>query len=308
MAAPIVSGAAALVKSLYPDWYASRIKNQLIRTADPVVVHEDAYREKMGGGRLNIASALTESISPASFEVLATQPGQVTTVFIVTASSTRIIEPFGAKDVRGARVAIGDMDENGEPEIAIVPASGIRADVVIYASDGSERNRMVLPGGLIDGALITPVAGGYVAADADGGSAWGIDAGTAIHTFYPYESHYANGVDLLTIQNAAAFAPRNGGGRLVISDVYGRQLVSAFPFGTEPDGRWSLARMDALDGSFIVLSGPVGSKRVGVEVIGQLGWTPVSFDQLSASRITLSSGMRTDDPFAQSYGTWSNAN
>jgi hypothetical protein len=306
LATPIVSGAAALLKSVHPDWHPARLKSQLMQTTDPIKVHEEAYRGKMGSGRLNIGSALTKNILPPSFEVRATQPGHVTTVSIVTASSTKVIYPFGERDVRGAHVAIGDMDENGEPEIAVVPASGRGADFVLYASDGSEYARLVLSDGLIDGGLVTAVSGGYVAADADGGAAWGIDAYLTIRPFYPYEERYTNGVDLLTVQHAAAFAPRHGGGRLVISNVYGEQLVSAFPFGTEPDGRWSLARMDAADGSFIVLSGPMGNKRVSVEAMGQLGWEPVSFDQLSASHITLSSGMRTQDPFTQSYGNWTN--
>lgn len=304
LATPIVSGAAALLKSAHPDWLPSRLKSQLLQTADPVAVHDEAYRGKMGSGRLNIGSALTEEVLPSSFGIHATQPGRPTVVLIIAPSSTKTIYPFGEDDVRGAYATIGDMDENGEPEIAVVPASGHDADFVLYASDGSEYARLVLSDRLADGALVTAVSGGYVVADADGGTAWGIDATRTIRTFYPYEEHYANGLDLITVQHAAAFAPRHGGGRLVISNVYGEQLVSAFPFGTEPDGRWSLARMDATDGSFIVLSGPMGNKRVSVEAMGQLGWEPVSFDQLSASRITLSSGMRTQDPLIQSYGNW----
>jgi hypothetical protein len=175
---------------------------------------------------------------------------------------------------------------------------------LIIKSNGDELARISLPGSFINGGLVTAVDGGFVVADADGGTAWGIDSQLAVRMFYPYELQYQNGVDLLTIQHQAAFAPRNGGGRLVISDVHGAQLVSAFPFGLEADGRWSLARMDASDGSFIVFSGPSGSKRIGVNVIGQLGWESVSFEALSVAKITLSSGKRTQDPMIQSYGTW----
>ncbi|MCW1892114.1 MAG: S8 family serine peptidase [Candidatus Uhrbacteria bacterium] len=304
LAAPLVSGAAALLKSMHPDWSPLRMKKQLMQTADPIMVAEEAYRGKMGSGRLNVGSALTVELLPESFDVLAAQRGSTTVVSLVS-SSTQVIYPFGKEDVRGAHAAIGDKENDGEPEIAVVPASGTSADFVLYASDGNELARLALPGLLVDGATVASVAGGYVVADANGGAAWGIDADLVIRRFYPYEAHYTNGLDLLTVQHAAAFAPRQGGGRLVISDVRGKQLVSAFPFGTEPDGRWSLARMDASDGSFIVFSGPMGNKRVSVEAMGQLGWTPVSFDDLSVSRITLSSGMRTQDPMIQSYGTWS---
>lgn len=57
MAAPIVSGAAALVFSLHPTFNPEQVKNILRLSADPV--HETGLAQgKMGAGRLNIANAL----------------------------------------------------------------------------------------------------------------------------------------------------------------------------------------------------------------------------------------------------------
>lgn len=57
MAAPIVSGSAALILSLHPTLKPEQVKNILRLSADPV--HETGLAQgKMGAGRLNIASAL----------------------------------------------------------------------------------------------------------------------------------------------------------------------------------------------------------------------------------------------------------
>ena len=57
MAAPVVAGAAALVKAVHPDWDGSQIKDQLMRTVDPL----SSLKSKVkSGGRLNIGRALTE--------------------------------------------------------------------------------------------------------------------------------------------------------------------------------------------------------------------------------------------------------
>jgi subtilisin family serine protease len=59
-AAPLVSGAAALVKSLRPEWTAKQIYQRLVSTSDPV---EDMQREEvrggLGHGRLNVERAVS---------------------------------------------------------------------------------------------------------------------------------------------------------------------------------------------------------------------------------------------------------
>ncbi|RZA27444.1 MAG: hypothetical protein EOP10_00035 [Proteobacteria bacterium] len=57
MAAPIVAGAAGLLKSQHPDWTGEQIKAQLIKTVDPI---PSMKTKLLSGGRLNIGRALTE--------------------------------------------------------------------------------------------------------------------------------------------------------------------------------------------------------------------------------------------------------
>lgn len=58
-AAPLVSGTAALIKSLRPQWTAQRIYQRIVSTADPI---EDMQRPEvrggLGSGRLNVERAL----------------------------------------------------------------------------------------------------------------------------------------------------------------------------------------------------------------------------------------------------------
>ncbi|WP_224997613.1 S8 family serine peptidase [Cesiribacter sp. SM1] len=60
-AAPIVSGAAALVKTVYPDFNGAQIGEVLRTTADPAFNSRlgSTYKDKMGRGRLDVERALT---------------------------------------------------------------------------------------------------------------------------------------------------------------------------------------------------------------------------------------------------------
>ncbi|KAA3620192.1 MAG: T9SS C-terminal target domain-containing protein [Calditrichaeota bacterium] len=59
MAAPIVAGIAALVKTKNPDWSPAQIKEQLRQSADWVDFTSTAARDKLAKGRVNALTALT---------------------------------------------------------------------------------------------------------------------------------------------------------------------------------------------------------------------------------------------------------
>ena len=66
-AAPLVAGAAALVRARFPRWRAEQVMQQLRLSADDIYAVGDnrAYSEKLGRGRLNVARALQPLSSPA---------------------------------------------------------------------------------------------------------------------------------------------------------------------------------------------------------------------------------------------------
>lgn len=58
MAAPLVSGAAALLLSQYPDLSPEDIRNILKLSVDPIKVRSSSMADKVGAGRLNVERAL----------------------------------------------------------------------------------------------------------------------------------------------------------------------------------------------------------------------------------------------------------
>ncbi len=68
MATPIVSGAAALLKSLHPDWSSDQIRTQLILTSDPIDNLNPGYEDSLGHGRLNLYRALADQIAGFGIE------------------------------------------------------------------------------------------------------------------------------------------------------------------------------------------------------------------------------------------------
>ncbi|RJP76698.1 MAG: T9SS C-terminal target domain-containing protein [Candidatus Zixiibacteriota bacterium] len=58
MATPVAAGAAALVKSLRPDWNSDQVGQWLAQTADNIDLQNPGYAGMLGGGRLNLARAV----------------------------------------------------------------------------------------------------------------------------------------------------------------------------------------------------------------------------------------------------------
>jgi len=67
MAAPLVSGCAALLRSYFPDMNATQIIEQIIVTTDPIdeIPGNVTYTGLLGSGRINLFRALTETWHPS---------------------------------------------------------------------------------------------------------------------------------------------------------------------------------------------------------------------------------------------------
>jgi subtilisin family serine protease len=227
LATPLVSGTAALLKSLRPDWGGVELREWLAANTTPIDHLQDpAFRFRLGRGRLDIGAAIQNvpggvvpeaSSSPASSDMRA-----------VTAAD---ILMKGLASGRGIRVAVGD---------------------------------------------------GFVVADTAGGRAWGVAANGTVTPFFPYGTAYRAGLDVVAVPGGAAFAPRGGGGHVVVMDVAGVRLASLFPFGKEVRGRWDVAVLPATgdDPAELVMSGPFGSKAVLLSHIHADGWRDISLAEL----------------------------
>jgi len=175
MAAPMVVGAAALMRAAYPSLNPDEIKMILRLSADPVTATGDATG-KMGAGRLNVSSALELAASFAEAEddaveqsssyriAVAPESGSPPLVRVFTNSGDEVVASFNAYDeafTGGVRLAMGDVDGDGEEEIVTVPGSGgphVRVfnldgevESEFFAFDESLRSGLFVAVGDIDG-------------------------------------------------------------------------------------------------------------------------------------------------------------
>ena len=66
---PIVSGTAALIKSLHPEWGPDEIAGQLLATAGPIDSINVGYEGQLGAGRVNASAAVGPTSSPRIISV-----------------------------------------------------------------------------------------------------------------------------------------------------------------------------------------------------------------------------------------------
>ncbi|MBI2477074.1 S8 family serine peptidase [Candidatus Uhrbacteria bacterium] len=168
LAAPLVSGAAALMRSLYPALTPSHILTALQISVDPITgLNPKGQRGTLGSGRLNMRRALEAAGDiAASLPVQTTQPPEQTTPqasasslsvgkfaepFAVGSgagdtgrvetsagkiSSGGSWQPYGATFMGGVHVAIGQVDNDAGFEIITAPGAGGGPHVKVFDEHG----------------------------------------------------------------------------------------------------------------------------------------------------------------------------
>ncbi len=141
VAAPMVSGALAVLKSAYPRLSPSQLRDIIIASGDQIDVQNPGIPGGVGR-RLNLAAALQLAGSVRfpvkSPMVLAPQQGALSNVATYDVSG-EIITTFLAYNPRferGVNVAAGDVDRDGETEIVTVPRAGGGPHVRIFNARG----------------------------------------------------------------------------------------------------------------------------------------------------------------------------
>ncbi|MBI4438293.1 S8 family serine peptidase [Candidatus Uhrbacteria bacterium] len=154
MAAPMVAGAAALLRAAYPAITPDEVKTILRLSADPVTA-TGAAAGKMGAGLLNIENALAvapsfvneSSVSASSVQAassyriaVAPESGSPPTVRVFVNSGSEVVAEFDAYASSfsgGVRLTMGDVDGDGQEEIVTVPGPGGGPQVRVFDLAGS---------------------------------------------------------------------------------------------------------------------------------------------------------------------------
>ncbi len=151
-AVPMVSGAAGLLKSAYPDLTPKQLKIILQLSVDPVRA-TGALVGQMGSGRINVARAFevvksfvpsfamaTSSIVRLASTQIVVSPegGTPPSVRVLSKSGTpiRTFDAYASAFAGGVRSAVGDVDGDGVDEIVTVTGDG-SAHVRIFEMDGA---------------------------------------------------------------------------------------------------------------------------------------------------------------------------
>ena len=141
IAAPLVTGLAALLKAEHPAWRGPQIAARIIQTADSVDEQNPLYKGKMGHGRINVARALqtdssTDLLGPLMLEASAT--GKMPEVQVLAANGKQIsrfaVGPAG--DKRGIRATFVRWRNDATPDIAVTTVGDARGAYQIYSLDG----------------------------------------------------------------------------------------------------------------------------------------------------------------------------
>lgn len=146
VSSPIVAGAAALLKSLAPQATAQDLIKILMSTADSIDGLNPTFQGKLGSGRLNVQSAVLKLLNapPKVFIqspriVVARGSGGSSTIQIFDEQGLFVnsITPYAKNFSGGLRVAVGDLDGDGNDEIVTAPASVGGPHIKVYSMSGA---------------------------------------------------------------------------------------------------------------------------------------------------------------------------
>jgi len=148
MAAPQVSGLAAMVWSVRPELTAAEVKDAILQNCDSIDDGNPAYKGKLGLGRINalrtISYVLGEDITGRILRlasphiIVAPLIGLTPKVRVVSSDGKEVltISPFSKWYTQEVSVAAGDINRDGQDEVIIGAGKGALPTIKIYNLSG----------------------------------------------------------------------------------------------------------------------------------------------------------------------------
>lgn len=142
VAAPLVAGVAALLKSQHPDWTPEEIAKRIIETSDSVDEVNPDYVGKLGRGQINAEKALASTrevrTPSAPFFLEGSDRGQSPMVRILNTDGEAIqtLAVGAVKDTRAIRASFLHWSTEQLPDIAVTTAGDASGAWRIYRWDG----------------------------------------------------------------------------------------------------------------------------------------------------------------------------
>ena len=210
----MVSGALALIMEKNPSLKRDQVVQVLLNNADDIARLNMDYLGQLGRGRLNIASAINDASLQLSNKVsrflVAPASSSSQPVKILDSDNHLVGEfyAFGTNFPYGLRVASGDLDGDGAPEIVVVPDEKGQSAVKIFNYKGKLVGQFIAFSKDFSAGL--RVAVGNVDSDRAGeiivGTGYGATNEVRVFTaqgvlkykFRPYDANFKGGVSVAT--------------------------------------------------------------------------------------------------------------
>lgn len=153
MAAPIVSGALALIAEINPELQPTEIVKILLQSSDNISRLNPNYLGQLGSGRVNLDRALLLAqeklyshlgkliINPAS---VGDKERLASSSVSIAEKNGQIVKVFDFGEAMGGVFVAGDVDGKGDDEIISATPIGTEPYVSIYGADGELRGKFLV--------------------------------------------------------------------------------------------------------------------------------------------------------------------
>lgn len=169
LAAPLVSGAAALLKSLRPDFGPKEIYNVLVHSADNIEMKNLFFPHQLGAGRLNLARAISmldelypRPVVPAIPPLLIYKPAKSPNLRFFDVNGQKEayqgkiktyrrqdlpkkVKSFYNKYKGTLAITRGDIDGDGEEEV-ITSKPGLNPTAIVWSLSGEKKGEIKIKG------------------------------------------------------------------------------------------------------------------------------------------------------------------